>query len=142
MTKSELQAALAEATQMNPKTAGAFLNALGPIAYKAVKKDGEFVLPGFGKLVKQKRAARTGFNVQTRQKMKVAAKTVVKFRVAKAAKDAILRVKAPSSARPTAKQAPPPTTRVQGKAGSPQPSTNAKASTARASRKVVGRATT
>ena len=34
MTKSELQAALAEATQMDKKTAGAFLNALGPIAYK------------------------------------------------------------------------------------------------------------
>src|ERR671922_3018529 len=105
MTKSELQAALAEATQTDTKTAGAFLNALGPIAYKAVKKEGEFVLPGFGKLVKQKRAARTGFNPQTRQKMKVAAKTVVRFRVAKGAKDAILGAKAPSQA---GKQTPPP----------------------------------
>ena len=85
MTKSELQAALAEATQTDKKTAGAFLNALGPIAYKAVKKEGEFVLPGFGKLVKQKRPARMGFNPTTRQKMKVAAKTVVRFRVAKGA---------------------------------------------------------
>jgi DNA-binding protein HU-beta len=42
------------------------------------------VLPGFGKLTKKKRAARTGFNPQTRQKMKVAAKTVMRFRVAKA----------------------------------------------------------
>ena len=53
MTKTELQAALAEATQTDKKTAGAFLNALAAIAYKAVKKDGEFVLPGFGKLAKR-----------------------------------------------------------------------------------------
>jgi DNA-binding protein HU-beta len=50
-------------------------------------------LPGFGKLVKQKRKARTGFNPKTRQKIKIPAKTVVKFRVAKAAKDAVLGVK-------------------------------------------------
>jgi DNA-binding protein HU-beta len=98
MTKSELEVALTEATQMNKRTAGAFLNALAAIAYKAVKKEGEFLLPGFGKLVKQKRAARTGFNPQTRQKMKVVAKTVVRFRVAKGAKDAILGAKTPSQA--------------------------------------------
>ena len=57
---------------------------------KKVKKNGEFVLPGFGKLVKQKRKARTGFNPKTQQKIKIPAKTVVKFRVAKAAKDGIL----------------------------------------------------
>ena len=117
MTKTELQAALAEATQTDKKTAGAFLNALAAIAYKAVKKDGEFVLPGFGKLTKRKRAARTGFNVQTRQRMKVAAKTVVRFRVAKGAKDAILGAKAPSQAGQTGKQAPPPAARAGGKAG-------------------------
>jgi hypothetical protein len=55
--------------------------------------DGEFVLPGFGKLVKQKRKARSGFNPKTQQKIKIPAKTVVKFRVAKAAKDAVLGVK-------------------------------------------------
>src|SRR5919108_6665802 len=115
MTKSELQAALAEATQTDKKTAGAFLNALGPIAYKAVKKEGEFVLPGFGKLIKKKRAARTGFNPQTRQKMKVAAKTVVRFRVAKTAKDAILGVKVPSDAGQAGKQASPPAARAAGK---------------------------
>jgi DNA-binding protein HU-beta len=142
MTKTELQVALAEATQTDKKTAGTFLNALAAIAYKAVKKEGEFVLPGFGKLVKQKRAARTGFNPQTRQKMKVAAKTVVKFRVAKMAKDAILGVKAPLQAGQTGKQVQPTAPRTGAKAGSPQPSTNAKASTARASRKVAGGATT
>src|SRR3954452_452661 len=132
MTKSQLQLALAEATQTNKKTAGALLNALGLIAYKAVKKEGAFVLPGFGKLVKQKRAARTGFNPQTRQKMKVGAKTVVKFRVAKGAKDAILGAKAPLEASPTGKPAPQPTTRTRGKVGPPQASTNGKGSVRRA----------
>ena len=76
-----------------PKTAGTFLDALGTMAYKEVKKTGEFVVPGFGKLVKQKREARTGFNPKTQQKIRIPAKTVVKFRVAKAAKDAVLGVK-------------------------------------------------
>jgi nucleoid DNA-binding protein len=55
MTKTELQSALAEATQTDKKTAGVFLDTLSAIAYKGTKKNGEFVLPGFGKLVKQKR---------------------------------------------------------------------------------------
>jgi DNA-binding protein HU-beta len=138
MTKTELQVALAEATQTDKKTAGAFLNALAALAYKAVKKDGEFVLPGFGKLTKRKRAARTQFNPQTRQKMKVAAKMVVKFLVAKGAKDAILGAKAPSQAGQAAKQGAPTAARAGSKTGSPQASTNAKASTARASRKGTG----
>ena len=117
MTKSELQAALAEATRTDKKTAGAFLNALGPIAYRAVKKEGEFVLPGFGKLVKRKRPARMGFNPTTRQRMKVAAKTVVRFRVAKAAKDAILGAKTPSLAAQAGKQASAPAARTGSKAG-------------------------
>jgi Bacterial DNA-binding protein len=66
---------------------------LSALAYKETKKTGEFVLPGFGKLVKQKRKARTGFNPKTQQKIKIPAKTVVKFRVAKAAKDAVLGAK-------------------------------------------------
>ena len=93
MTKTELQIALAAATQTNKRTAGVFLDTLSNLAYKAIKKNGEFVLPGFGKLVKQKRKARMGFNPKTQEKIKIPAKTVVKFRVAKAAKDAILGVK-------------------------------------------------
>src|SRR3984957_6426592 len=92
MTKTELQVALAAATETNKATAGVFLDTLGHLAYKEIKKNGEFVLPGFGKLVKQKRKARSGFNPKTRQKIKIPAKTVVKFRVAKAAKDAVLGV--------------------------------------------------
>jgi DNA-binding protein HU-beta len=93
MTKTELQIALAAATQTNKRTAGVFLDTLSTLAYKAIKKNGEFVLPGFGKLVKQKRKARTGVNPKTLEKIKIPAKTVVKFRVAKVAKDAILGVK-------------------------------------------------
>jgi nucleoid DNA-binding protein len=54
MTKTELQSALAEATQTNKRTAGVFLDTLSDIAYKEIKKNGEFVLPGFGKLVKRR----------------------------------------------------------------------------------------
>ena len=93
MTKTELLVALAQSTQTDKKTAGAFLNTLSTLAYKEIKKNGEFVLPGFGKLVKQKRKARTGVNPKTMQKIKIPAKTVVKFRVAKAAKDAVLGAK-------------------------------------------------
>ena len=92
-TKTELQDALAAATETNKRTAGVFLETLSALAYKEVKRTGEFVLPGFGKLVKQKRKARTGFNPKTQQKIKIPAKTVVKFRVAKAAKDAVFGVK-------------------------------------------------
>ena len=77
--------------------AGVFLDTLSALAYKEIKKNGEFVLPGFDKLVKQKRKARTGFNPKTQQKIKIPAKTVVKFRVGKVAKDAILGAKKLSS---------------------------------------------
>jgi len=90
MTKTQLQSTLAETVGTDRKTAVAFLNALTDIAYRETKKKGEFVLPGIGKLVKQKRKARTGINPKTGEKIKIAAKTVVKLRVAKAAKDAVL----------------------------------------------------
>jgi DNA-binding protein HU-beta len=93
MTKTELLSALAEAAQTDKRTAGVFLDTLSTLAYKEIKKNGEFVLPGFGKLVKQKRKARTGINPKTMQKIKIPAKTDVKFRVAKSAQDAVLGVK-------------------------------------------------
>ena len=93
MTKTELLSALAEATQTDKRTAGVFLETLSALAYKEIKKSGQFVVPGFGKLVKQKRKARIGINPKTQQKIKIPAKTVLKFRVAKAAKDAVLGVK-------------------------------------------------
>jgi DNA-binding protein HU-beta len=68
--------------ETNKKTAGVFLDTLSALAYKTINKTGEFVLPGFGKLVKQKRKARTGFNPKTQQKVRIPAKTMLKFRVA------------------------------------------------------------
>ena len=93
MTKTELQTALATTTNTDKRTAGVFLDTLSGLAYKEIKKNGEFVLPGLGKLVKQKRKARTGFNPKTGAKIKIPAKTVVKFRIAKAAKDGVLGAK-------------------------------------------------
>jgi DNA-binding protein HU-beta len=90
---SALQITLAEATRTNKRTAALFLDTLSSLAYKAIRKEGEFVLPGFGKLAKQKRKARIGINPKTLEKIKISAKTVLKFWVAKAAKDAILGVK-------------------------------------------------
>jgi len=84
---------LLKSLETDKKTAGVFLDSLSAIAYKTTKKSGEFVMAGFGKLLKQKRKVWTGINPKTQQKMKIPAKTVLKFRVAKVAKDAILGVK-------------------------------------------------
>ena len=90
MTKSQILAALAESTGMSKKEVGDFLDKMVELAYAEVKNNGEFVLPGFGKLVKVDRKARIGRNPATGEEIKIPAKTVVKFRVAKAAKDAVL----------------------------------------------------
>ena len=93
LTKSEVLNKLAESTETTRKTAILFLDTLVNLAYAETKKKGEFVIPGIGKLVKQKRKARTGINPKTGEKIKIAAKTVVKIRIAKAAKDAIFGAK-------------------------------------------------
>jgi DNA-binding protein HU-beta len=90
LTKTQLLQIIAQETETDRKIAAFFLDVLAAIAYRETKKSGEFTLPGFGKLVKQKRKARIGVNPKTGEKIKIAAKTVVKFRVAKAAKDAVL----------------------------------------------------
>ena len=104
LTKNQLITTLATEIGTDKKTANAFLDALLEITYRETKKKGEFVLPGIGKLVKQKRKARIGINPKTGEKIKIAAKTVVKLRVAKAAKDAVLGV---AEAAPAKKPAAP-----------------------------------
>ncbi len=89
MTKTQTVRHLAEKTGTNNKTAAAFLEHLADTAIKETKKAGVFVIPGLGRLVKSNRKARMGRNPQTGEPIKIAAKTVVKFRVAKAAKDAV-----------------------------------------------------
>jgi DNA-binding protein HU-beta len=90
MTKSQTLAALAEKTGMSKKDVSGFMDALTELAYSEVKKNGQFVLPGFGKMVKVHRKARVGINPATQEKINIAAKTVAKFRLAKAAKEAVL----------------------------------------------------
>ncbi len=90
MTKSQLMTALAETTGLAKKDVANFFDELANLAYSEVKGNGEFVLPGFGKLVKAHRKARMGVNPATGEKIQIKAKTVVKFRLAKAAKDAVL----------------------------------------------------
>lgn len=89
MTKSQLLSTLAEKTGLAKKDVNSLFDELTTLAYKEVKKGGEFVLPGFGKLVKAQRKARMGRNPATGAEIKIPAKTVVKFRLAKAAKDAL-----------------------------------------------------
>ncbi|HEX8311428.1 MAG TPA: HU family DNA-binding protein [Chthoniobacteraceae bacterium] len=105
LTKTQLVEIIAQETAMDKKTAMIFLTAISEIALREVKKNGEFTLPGIGKLIKQKRKARVGRNPKTGESIKIAAKTVVKFRIAKAAKDSLLGVPAKPEA-PEAKKAP------------------------------------
>lgn len=90
MTKSQTLQALAESTGMSKKEVATVMEKLTDMAYKQVRSSGEFVIPGVGKLVKVHRAARMGRNPATGEQIQIPAKTVVKFRVAKAAKDAVL----------------------------------------------------
>ncbi|MFA5134639.1 MAG: HU family DNA-binding protein [Patescibacteria group bacterium] len=90
MTKSQLMTYLAEKSGMPKKDVVSFVELLMETAYSEVKSNGEFTLPGIGKLVKKHRNARQGRNPATGETIQIPAKTVVKFRVAKAAKEAIL----------------------------------------------------
>jgi DNA-binding protein HU-beta len=90
MTQTALVRHLAESCEVNNKVARQFLDSLASLAIGEVKKNGVFVLPGIGRLVRQDRKARVGRNPATGESIKIPAKKVVKFRVAKAAKDSIV----------------------------------------------------
>ncbi len=90
MTKSQVLQSLAEKTGKTRKEVSDMMEAVVTLAYSETKKSGEFTLPGLGKLVKKQRAARQGRNPATGATIQIPAKTVVKFRVSKQAKDAIL----------------------------------------------------
>ena len=89
LTQTEIISLLAEKTGIKKTDAKEFFNALAGLAASEVKKNGEFTLPGFGKLVKATRKAREGRNPATGATIKKKKKTTVKFRVGKAIKDAI-----------------------------------------------------
>lgn len=88
MTKSQIADHIAGKAEITKKAAAQLLDDLAALAYKEAKNT--FALPGIGKLVLANRKARMGRNPQTGEALKIPAKRVVKFRVAKAAKDAIL----------------------------------------------------
>ena len=90
MTQTALVRALAEKAEITNKQARAVLDNLSAVAVSEVKKNGVFVLPGIGRLVRVERKARMGRNPATGVAIKIPAKKVVKCRVAKAAKDAIV----------------------------------------------------
>ena len=90
-TKSQILAALAEKGEISKKQAVAVYDELLGIAYAGAKLPKGILLPGLGKLIKVKRPARTGRNPATGAAIKIPAKTALKFRVAKAAKDEILK---------------------------------------------------
>ena len=90
MTQSQIIKTLAAKCEVPNKVAHNLLNELALVAVTEVKKNGLFVLPGIGRLVRVDRKARMGRNPATGAAIKISAKNVVKFRVAKAAKDAIV----------------------------------------------------
>jgi DNA-binding protein HU-beta len=90
MTQTQIVKTLATQSEVSSKVARGFLDGLAALAIAEVKKNGVFVVPGLGRLVRQDRKARMGRNPATGEAIKIAAKKVVKFRVAKAAKDAIV----------------------------------------------------
>ena len=88
LTKSATLSILAEKTGVSKKVAAQFLDELVALAYKQAKNS--FTIPGLGKIVLVNRAARMGRNPATGEAIKIPAKRVVKFRIAKQAKVAIL----------------------------------------------------
>lgn len=94
LTKTQTIKAMAEKLQVEPKQVQAFFDLLVETATEQTRDAGEFTLPGLGKLVKAERKERMGRNPQTGEAIKIAAKTTVKFRIAKPAADAIAPPKA------------------------------------------------
>jgi DNA-binding protein HU-beta len=90
MTKSQIVSHFAKKFELTKKTASGIIEEVAALAVSETKKTGSFTIPGIGKLVLAKRKARMGRNPATGATIKIPAKTVVKMRVAKAAKEAIV----------------------------------------------------
>jgi DNA-binding protein HU-beta len=94
MTQTAIVKEMAEATEVNNKVSKAYLEKLVELAVRETKKNGVFIVPGLGRLVRSDRKARVGRNPATGEAIKIPAKKVVKFRIAKSVKDAIVPPKA------------------------------------------------
>ncbi len=90
LTKAQIVSHFAEKFELSKKNAAAVVDEVAALAIAETKKAGSFTLPGVGKLVLSKRKARMGRNPATGEEIKIPAKTVVKMRIAKACKDAIV----------------------------------------------------
>lgn len=99
MTQAQFIKTLAADVDLPAKTVKDVVNAYSELAVKETKKSGMCVLPGIGRLVRVERKARMGRNPQTGEAIKIAAKKVVKFRIAKSVKDAIVPPKAAAPAK-------------------------------------------
>jgi DNA-binding protein HU-beta len=88
MTKSAIIAHVAQKTELTKKQVMAVMDTLLSLATKEARN--VFVVPGFGRLVLANRKARMGRNPQTGEPIKIPAKRVVKFRLAKSLKDSVL----------------------------------------------------
>lgn len=94
MTQTAIVRELAETTGVNNKVSKQYMETLASLAVRETKKNGVFILPGIGRLVRAERKARVGRNPATGEAIKIPAKKVVKFRLAKSVKDAIVPPKA------------------------------------------------
>ena len=94
MTQTQIVQTLADKCEVNKKTSKAMMDCLAQTAIAEVKKNGIFIVPGIGRLVRVDRKARMGRNPATGESIKIPAKKVVKFRVAKSAREAIVPTKA------------------------------------------------
>jgi DNA-binding protein HU-beta len=90
MTQSEVINHFAEKFGLKRAQAKELFDELGSLATNEVKTNGEFVLPGFGKLVLSERKAREGRNPATGETIQIPAKTTLKFRVGKGMKDSVV----------------------------------------------------
>ena len=90
MTKAQIVGYFAEKFDLSKKVAAELIDEMPALAISETKKAGAFVIPGIGKLVLSKRKARMGRNPATGEAIKIPAKTVVKMRIAKACKEAIV----------------------------------------------------
>ncbi len=90
LTKAQIMTALSETWGVSKKDASDMYDKFMAVVFGEIKRSGEFVMPGLGKLVKKNRPARMGRNPATGETIKIPAKTVLKFGVSKAAKEALL----------------------------------------------------
>jgi len=91
MTQSDVFNHFAERTGMKRAQVKQFFEDIASLATSEVNNNGEFVLPGFGKLVRSERKAREGRNPATGETIQIPAKTTLKFRVGKSMKDSVLK---------------------------------------------------